>query len=119
MKTLSFTVAVLALTGPAVAQKNASIAGTYAVEGACPGQRGAYHGVLTITPVGGMYALRWVIAGDVSTGRAIEQDGRLAISYTLGGQGGLMMTRPTGSGWEGRWAMYNSTDVCAERWQRR
>lgn len=119
MKTGSLAIAAALLASPAAAQKTAPIVGTYTVEGACPGQQGAYRGVLTVTRAGSMYGLRWVIAGDVSTGRAIEQDGRLAISYTLGGQGGLMMTRPTDTGWEGRWAMYNSTTVCTERWQRR
>ena len=117
-RVLGLAAATLLATA-AGAQRGQPITGQYAVQGQCPGQPGTYRGTLTVTQAGTMYALRWVIAGRVSTGRAIEQDGRLAISYTLEGEGGLMITRPTDAGWEGRWAVYSSNNVCVERWQRR
>lgn len=109
--------AALALASAASAQN--PIVGTYRVEGTCPGQNGVYVGTLTITKPDALYSLRWVIgSGQVSTAKAIEQDGRLAIAYELDGSGGVMLTRPTPDGWTGSWAMFGARATCVERWRR-
>lgn len=108
-----------ALTLASAASAQNPITGTYQVVGTCPGQNGVYRGTLTITKPDALYALRWVIgSGQVSTARAIEQDGRLAIAYELDGSGGVMLARPTPTGWEGSWGMFGARSVCVERWRR-
>ena len=113
MRILILAGLLLATAVPALGQK---AAGQYAVAGVCPGQQGAYRGTLTITADGPRYALTWVIAGETFYGSAIEQDGRLAIAYTSAGQSGIMISKPTGSGWEGVWSMYRSNMACSESW---
>ena len=113
MKYLLAIAAIASLTTAAGAQKGTSAVGTYAIEGTCPGQTGSYRGTLTITKPNALYSLRWLIgSGQVSTAKAIEQDGRLAIAYELDGGGGVMIARPTDTGWEGSWAMFDATTAC-------
>lgn len=120
MKYLLAVAAAALLTSVAGAQRATPVAGTYSVEGICPGQDGSYRGTLTITKPNALYSLRWLIgSGQVSTAKAIEQDGHLAIAYELDGGGGVMIARPTATGWEGSWAMFNATVACVERWTRR
>lgn len=109
--------AAAAYAGAADAQT--PIVGTYVVEGSCPGQGAIYRGTVTITHPSALYLVRWNLAsGQSSTGQALEQDGHLAIAYTLDDGGGVMITRPTSTGWEGSWALFGSSVACVERWRR-
>lgn len=120
MKTMLTVASAALLATVAPAQKAAPIVGSYAIEGSCPGQGDVYRGTLTITKPDALFTLRWQLAsGQTSSARAIEQDGWLAISYELDGSGGVMIARPTDTGWQGRWAYYRSDVVCVERWTRR
>ncbi len=114
MRILGF--AILACAAAASTAHAQKAAGRYTVAGVCPGQQGAYRGTLTIVADGPRYALTWLIAGETFYGSAIEQDGRLAIAYTSAGQSGIMISKPTGSGWEGVWSMYQSNMACSETW---
>lgn len=115
---VAITLAAAASAGSAKAQ--ASIVGTYVVEGSCPGQNAIYRGTVTVTQPSALYLVRWNLdSGQLSTGQALEQDGRLAIAYTLDDGGGVMIARPTTTGWEGRWALFGSSVTCVERWRRR
>jgi hypothetical protein len=124
MKTLCTIAAATLIASTAGAQKTMSTAdsltGTYDAEGSCPGQNGVYRGIVTVTKPDALYAVRWQLtSGQVSTAKALEQDGRLAIAYELDGSGGVMMMRPTATGYAGSWAMFRATSLCTERWQRR
>lgn len=118
MKTACIAFAAAALVGATAAQ--AQVVGTYAVEGSCPGQSAPYRGTVTVTRPNALYLVRWTLAsGQSSTGQALEQDGRLAIAYSLDDGGGVMIARPTPTGWDGSWAMFGASVACVERWRRR
>ena len=120
MRTVLIATILAAAACAGAARAQVPIVGTYAVEGSCPGQGAIYRGTVTITHPHAVYMVRWNLdSGQSSAGQALEQDGRLAIAYTLDNGGGVMITRPTATGWEGSWALFGSTVACVERWRRR
>ena len=110
-------IAAVLVTGAALSATPASAqsAGTYAIEGWC-GSQPHYRGTLTLAGRGPVYDVTWLVGRDVFRGRAIEQDGAIAISFTQNGVQGVMNARRSGYQWLGVWTLGNDGGACVENW---
>jgi hypothetical protein len=80
--------------------------GTYNITGTNPGA-GAYRGVLTITPRGDVYDVRWSIASLKYFGVGIVVNDTLSVAYTDSNHTffGVASCQRSGGSLDGRWAV--------------
>lgn len=112
------SVCFLFAAGSAEAQSGFS--GTYAITGNNPGV-GVYSGVLTITPHGDLYDVRWAIANLRYSGVGVVVNDTLSVAYSDADHSfiGVAAYRRRHDSLDGRWAVKGGATVGSETAVRR
>jgi hypothetical protein len=94
--------------------------GTYALSGHSPG--GAdYAGIVTVKATKQTYSVVWSFPGAnlTYTGTGVLSGNALAVYYTSGSSGGVVLYQADGDNWKGIWARADDDTLGTEVWTRR